>query len=118
MEGKADFPSVVPKSFQEPHSKTKDLLSFSNSDSVFPELPTKVKHKMSKKRMDTQDYLQLPSKMQVHERDSSRGLLKRPKTLHEKHPHLLWKQESVKKGISICKTEQWVCKQEPDFEGQ
>ncbi|CAL8346266.1 unnamed protein product [Arctogadus glacialis] len=118
MEGKAGFPSVATKSFQEPHSKTKDLLSSSNSDSVFPELPTKVKYKMSKKRMDAQDSLHLPSKMQAHERDNSRGLLKRPKTLHEKHPHLLWKQESVKKGISICKTEQWVCKQEPVFEGQ
>ncbi|KAK0138706.1 Zinc finger and BTB domain-containing protein 38 [Merluccius polli] len=102
MEATADFSSIAPKSFQEPHSKTKDLLSASNSDSVFPVLlPTKVKHKIahpfSKKRMDVQDCLHLPSKKQASERDSGRGLLKRPKTnSHEKYRHPLWKYEYVK----------------------
>lgn len=119
MEGTADFPSIAPKSFQETHSKTKDLLLASNRNGIFLVLPTKVKHKMSKKRMDIQDSLYLPSKKHMHERDSSSGLLKRPKTnSHERHPHLLWKHASAKKGISKCKTEQWVCKQEPVFEGQ
>lgn len=119
VEGTADFLPAAPKSYQEPHSKTKDLLSPSNSDGTFPVLLTKVKHKISKKRLDVQDSLHLPSKKQAHERDSGRGVLKRPKTnSHEKHPRLLWKHESVKKGVSVCKTEQWVCKQEPVFEGQ
>ncbi|KAM4628173.1 zinc finger and BTB domain-containing protein 38 isoform 1-T2 [Polymixia lowei] len=125
IEDMVDYMSVAPKSYQEiSYSNVKSPLSPSYTDAFFPISPTKVKHKIAQKRINTQHSMHLTSKKQAYDRDRDRnrdsykGLLTRPRQTnslddHEKPSHLFWKND-----ISMRKPDKWMCKQEPFFEDQ
>lgn len=83
--------------------------------------PSKVKHKMPKKRISAQNTMHLIPKKQARDRDSSRDILMGPRTTshndREKSCKLFRRNDSETKGthISIHKPEKWVCKEEPFF---
>ncbi|XP_035535739.1 zinc finger and BTB domain-containing protein 38 [Morone saxatilis] len=85
--------------------------------------PTKVKHKMAKKRNNAQHTMHLIPKKQARDRDSDKNkdiLMGQKTTSHndrEKSCKLFRKNDSETKGthISIHKPDKWVCKEEPFF---
>ncbi|XP_051255486.1 zinc finger and BTB domain-containing protein 38 [Dicentrarchus labrax] len=85
--------------------------------------PTKVKHKMAKKRNNAQHTMHLIPKKQARDRDSDKNkdiLMGQKTTSHndrEKSFKLFRRNDSETKGthISIHKPDKWVCKEEPFF---
>lgn len=85
--------------------------------------PLKVKHKMTKKRINAQHSIHLIQKKQASERDSdsNKDILMGPRpTSHddrEKSCKLFRRNDCETKGthISIHKPEKWRCKEEPFF---
>lgn len=106
-------------------------MSFSNiksplspcSDSRFSLTPSKVKHKMAKKRINAVHSVHLTSKKHTcdKDRDINKDSLMEPRTNshhdHEKSCKVSRRNDSDPKGthISIHKPEKWVCKEEPLF---
>lgn len=93
------------------------------TDPLFSMTPSKVKHKMSKKRINAQHSMHLISKKHAFDRDSdsNKDILMGPRTTshndREKSCKLFRRNDSETKGtnISIHKPEKWVCKEEPLF---
>lgn len=92
-------------------------------DPLFSLTPSKVKHKMAKKRINAQNSMHLISKKQARDRDSdsNKDSLMAPRTTshsdREKSSKLFRRNDSETKGthISIHKPEKWMCKEEPFF---
>lgn len=90
-------------------------------DPVLCLTPSKVKHKMLKKRTNAQHSLHLIPKACDRDSDSNKDILVGPRKTsyndHEKSCKLLRRNDSESKGthISIHKPEKWVCKEEPYF---
>lgn len=121
IEDTTDFMSLTP--YQE--------MSFSNiksplspcSDRLFSLTPSKMKHKMAKKRINAMHSMHLTSKKQACDRDSdsNKDSLSGSRTNshndREKSCKLSRRNDSDSKGthISIHKPEKWVCKEEPFF---
>lgn len=121
IEDTTDFMSLTPY----------QAMSFSNvksplspcSDPLLSLTPSKVKHKMAKKRINAAHSVHLTSKKQASDRDRdiNKDSLMGPRTNshndREKSCKLFRRNDSDSKGthISIHKPEKWVCKEEPFF---
>uniref|UniRef100_UPI0037E9B838 zinc finger and BTB domain-containing protein 38 n=1 Tax=Semicossyphus pulcher TaxID=241346 RepID=UPI0037E9B838 len=90
-------------------------------DPGFSQTPSKVKHKMPKKKINAQHSMHPISKKQAYDRDSNMDILTAArKNIHNdrKKSYKLFKtsdSESKASHISIHKPEKWVCKEEPFF---
>lgn len=92
-------------------------------DPVLCLTPSKVKHKMLKRRTNAQHPLHLIPKKQTSDRDSdgNKDMLVGPRKSsyndHERSSKLFRRNESESKSthFSIHKPEKWVCKEEPFF---
>ncbi|XP_059187714.1 zinc finger and BTB domain-containing protein 38 [Centropristis striata] len=121
IEDTTDFMSLAP--YQDmPYSNIKSPLS-PCIDPLFSVTPSKVKHKMAKKRLDAQHSMHLISKRQACDRDtdSNKDFLMGPTTTShndlEKSCKLFRRSDSETKGshISLHKPAKWRCKEEPFF---
>ncbi|XP_029301948.1 zinc finger and BTB domain-containing protein 38 [Cottoperca gobio] len=121
IEDSTDFMSLT--TYQDmPYSNNQSPLS-PCSDPVFSLTPSKVKHKMAKKRLNEQHSMHLISKKQPCDRHgySNKDILMGPKTSShndlDKSCKLFRRNDSETKAtnISIHKQEKWVCKEEPLF---
>ncbi|XP_037630907.1 zinc finger and BTB domain-containing protein 38 [Sebastes umbrosus] len=87
------------------------------NDPLFSLTPSKVKHKMAKKRINAQHAMHLISKKQACDRDIDSSRTTGHNDL-EKSCKLFRRNDSETKGgayISIHKPEKWTCKEEPFF---
>lgn len=94
-----------------------------STNPLFSLAPSKIKHKMLKKRISAQQPMHLIPKKQGRDKDSesSKDMLMGPRTSshndREKASKMFRRNDSETKGIhiSIHKPEKWVCKEEPFF---
>ncbi|XP_034556435.1 zinc finger and BTB domain-containing protein 38 [Notolabrus celidotus] len=89
-------------------------------DPVFALTPSKVKHKMQKRKISAQHPMHVISKKQAYDREGSKDVLtglKKNNPKNEKSCKLFRTNDSETKAahISIHKPEKWVCKEEPFF---
>lgn len=87
------------------------------TDPLFSLAASKLKHKIPKKRLNTQHSSHLVSKRQACDRDSDSNTdaVTGPRT--NSHSELFRRNDSDSRGahISMHKPEKWVCKEEPFF---
>ncbi|CAJ1065687.1 zinc finger and BTB domain-containing protein 38 [Xyrichtys novacula] len=86
---------------------------------MFSLTPSNVKHKMQKKKINTQNSAHAVPKKHAYDREGSKDLLTslRKNNHNEKSCKLFRTNDSETKGahISLHKPEKWVCKEEPFF---